>query len=189
MTEIFSWLDSILSSIPGRLGRGLRYLYWSKKLKDCSTQLSIGQHVEISGSRNISVGSEIYIVDNAVIRSVDGILNIGSRFALNGGARLVADCGEIHIGNDVMVGPNTVIRASNHKFERTDIPIWDQGQTGGTIEIGDDVWIGANAVILSNVNVGSHVVVAAGAVVTNDIPDFSIVGGVPAKLLRFRNGA
>lgn len=184
--ELIIWMDCFLSAVPGKIGRGMRSLYWRKRFKTCHDKISIGQYVEISGAKNISVGSEIYIVDRAIIRSIEGALTIGSRFALNGGARLVADCGEINIGNDVMIGPNVVVRASNHCSDRTDITIWEQGQTGGRIVIGDDVWIGANAVLLSQVTIGSHVIIAAGAVVTKDVPDFAVVAGVPAKILRYR---
>jgi len=85
-----------------------------------------------------------------------------------------------------MVGPNVVIRASNHGAERIDVPMWDQGHTGGRIVIGDDVWIGANAVIVPNVTIGSHVVIAAGAVVTRDVPDYAVVAGVPARVIADR---
>jgi len=90
------------------------------------------------------------------------------------------------IGSSVMVGPNVTIRASNHHTDDPDRPMLDQGQTGGRIVIGDDVWIGANAVIVPNVTVGSHVIVAAGAVVTRDVPDYAVVAGVPARVIADR---
>ena len=74
-------------------------------------------------------------------------------------------------------------KISNHRIEDPDRTMWDQGQTGGRIVIGDDVWIGASAVIVPNVTVGSHVVIAAGAVVTRDVPDYAIVAGVPARVI------
>ena len=111
---------------------------------------------------------------------------MGSRITINGNARVVADFGIIEIGSGIMIGPNVVIRASNHGTVRPDIPIWEQGQTGGRIVVGDDVWIGANAVIVAGVTVGSHVVVAAGAVVTRDVPDYAVVAGVPAKVIADR---
>jgi galactoside O-acetyltransferase len=91
--------------------------------------------------------------------------------------------GRIVIGNDVMIGPNAVLRASNHGAERIDVPMWNQPHTGGTIEIGDDVWIGANVVVVPNVKIGSHAIVAAGAVVTRDVPDYALAAGVPARVI------
>lgn len=95
--------------------------------------------------------------------------------------------GNVHIGSYVIMGPDVKIYSRNHRFDRLDIPIRDQGKNYFETYIGNDVWIGANVVITAGCRIGNHVVVAAGAVVTRDIPDFAIVGGVPAKVLRFRN--
>jgi galactoside O-acetyltransferase len=80
----------------------------------------------------------------------------------------------------VLIGPNTVIRASNHNYNRVDIPIRDQGHSGGKIVIEDDVWIGSNAVITPDVVIGKGAIVGAGAVVVHDVSPYDIVGGVPA---------
>lgn len=93
----------------------------------------------------------------------------------------------VHLGSNVIMGPDVKIYSRNHRFDRLDIPIKDQGKNYFETHIGNDVWIGANVVITAGCRIGNHVVVAAGAVVTRDIPDFAIVGGVPAKVLRFRN--
>jgi galactoside O-acetyltransferase len=87
------------------------------------------------------------------------------------------------IGADCLIGQNTVLRASDHEYKAIDVPIINQGRTGGKIVVEDDVWIGANVVVTRNVCIGAHSVVAAGAVVTKDIEPYSIVGGVPAKLI------
>ncbi len=94
--------------------------------------------------------------------------------------------GFIEIGNRVMMGPRVNLLAENHNFERTDIPIKDQGVTRSFITIGDDCWLGAGCTILAGVTIGQGSVVAAGAVVTRDVPPFSVVGGVPARILKSR---
>lgn len=186
--ESRAWVEAFLRILPGATGRFLRKQYYRLRLQQTGSQISIGTGVEIVSPRNISLGNEIYMVDGAILRACDGRLVIGDRFAVNGNARIVADCGgEIIIGNEVMIGPNVVIRASNHGHERHDVSIWEQGQTGGKIIIGDDVWIAANAVILPGVTIGSHSIVAAGAVVTKDVAAYSIVAGVPAKSIAKRN--
>ncbi len=78
------------------------------------------------------------------------------------------------------------MRSSNHVFLYKTKPIRLQGCAGGSIVIGDDVWIGTNVVITTNVVIGTHSVIAAGAVVTKDVAPNSVVGGVPAKLIKYR---
>lgn len=95
--------------------------------------------------------------------------------------------GNVHIGSNVIMGPDVKIYARNHKFERLDIPIQEQGKHYLKTKIGNDVWIAANSIITAGVTVGNHVIIAAGSVVTKDIPDYAIVGGVPAKIIKFRN--
>ena len=92
--------------------------------------------------------------------------------------------GPVCIGNHVNLAQGITVTALNHNFEDTAMKIDEQGITTKPVVIGDDVWIGANAVILPGVNIGRHCVVAAGAVVTKDIPDNTLVGGVPAKIMK-----
>lgn len=91
------------------------------------------------------------------------------------------------LGDNVIMGPDVKIYARNHKFEDLEVPIQYQGKHYLRTEIGNDVWIGANAIITAGVKVGNHVVIAAGSVVTKEIPDFAVIGGVPAKIIKYRN--
>lgn len=93
----------------------------------------------------------------------------------------------VHLGSHVIMGPDVKIYSRNHKFDRLDIPIQDQGKDYLETWIGDDVWIGANVIITAGCKVGSHSIIAAGSVVTKDVPDYGIVGGVPAKIIKHRN--
>ena len=92
--------------------------------------------------------------------------------------------GPVCIGNNVNLAQGITVTALNHNFEDTTKRIDEQGISTKPVMIGDDVWIGANAVILPGVTIGQHVVVAAGAVVTKDVPDYSVVAGVPAKVIK-----
>lgn len=91
------------------------------------------------------------------------------------------------IGKNVIMGPDVKIYTRNHKFYRLDEPIQYQGQTEESVHIGNDVWLGANTIILPGVTIGDHSILAAGSIVTKDIPPFAIVGGVPAKVIKYRN--
>lgn len=96
--------------------------------------------------------------------------------------------GPVTIGTDVMMGPEVIIYTSAHKHDRIDITMIEQRYDAPKpVTIGNDVWIGRRAMIMPGVNIGNGVVIAAGAVVTKDVPDYAIVGGVPAKVLKYRN--
>ncbi len=92
--------------------------------------------------------------------------------------------GPVCIGSHVNLAQGITVSALNHNFVDSSKRIDEQGISTKPVVIGDDVWIGANAVILPGVTIGKHCVVAAGAVVTKDVPDNSLVGGVPAKILK-----
>lgn len=126
-------------------------------------------------------GKDVNIEKNA---GFNPELEIGDRSGVGVNCRL---SGHIVIGNDVMMGPNCIMRTYSHAHDRIDIPMNQQGfEPEQVMHIGDDVWIGTNVIILPGANVGSHCIIAAGAVVTKDVPDYAIVGGVPAKVLRYR---
>jgi len=141
----------------------------------------------ITGGKNISIGDNFLLMNRSRLYGHDGRLEIGDRVAVNENVTIAAsDDGLIRIGSDVLIGPNVVIRASNHVFKSKDKPINQQGHTGGKITIEDDVWIGSNVVILPDVTIGAHSVVAAGAVVTHAVEPWTVVGGVPARVISKR---
>ena len=94
--------------------------------------------------------------------------------------------GSIVIGDNVLIGPNVVLRSSDHSFGNLEENINKQGMTDGNILIKDNVWIGSNCVILQNCIIGEGSIVAAGSVVTKDVLPFSVVGGIPAKIIKKR---
>ncbi|MBI5618389.1 MAG: acyltransferase [Gammaproteobacteria bacterium] len=94
--------------------------------------------------------------------------------------------GRVRLGSDVRIGAHACLLGFDHRHEDTRLPMWRQGLTSAGIEIGDDVWIGSGAIVRDGVRVGSHAVLAAGAVVTRDVPDYAIVAGNPARVLRDR---
>ena len=97
--------------------------------------------------------------------------------------------GCVHIGKNVMMGPHCTFYSRNHSFDRIDIPMCEQGyQEEKSITIGDDVWIGGHVIVLPGIHVGKGAILGAGAVVTKDVPEYAIVGGNPAKVIKSRNG-
>jgi len=92
------------------------------------------------------------------------------------------------IGNYVLIAQRVAILSVTHHFDSVIVPIRLQGSTKSSpVIIADDVWIGRNAIIMPGLIIGKGAVVAAGAVVTKDVPPYAIVGGVPAKIIKFRN--
>ena len=95
--------------------------------------------------------------------------------------------GKTLIGDNVMMGPNVCIFTANHLFDRIDIPMNMQGiSKERPVVIEDDVWIGANTTILPGVKISKGAIIGAGAVVTKNVPEYAIVGGNPAKVLKYR---
>lgn len=131
-----------------------------------------------------SVGKSLLIYPNVYI-VFSNRLRIGQRVAINVGTYVDAG-GEIEIGDYVMIGPHCVISSREHSIELTGVPMCHQPVRYGKIEIGNDVWIGANVSIRGGVRIGDGSVIAAGAVVVGNVPPNAIVGGVPAKVLRYR---
>lgn len=108
-------------------------------------------------------------------------IHVGDTFLANYNVTIL-DIGPVNIGNDVMIGPGTLITTVNHPLS----PKGCRNHLGimRPVTIGSDVWIGGNATILPGVTIGNNVVIAAGAVVTKDIPDNCVAGGVPARIIK-----
>jgi len=112
-------------------------------------------------------------------------MEVGSRVTINEWVYISA-YGSLVIGNNVLIGHRVSILTSEHNFMSKEKIIRTQGIKPGAVKIGNDVWIGANATILSGLTIGDGAVIAAGAVVTRDVSPYSVVGGVPAKIITER---
>ena len=139
--------------------------------------------------RLTQLGVNVTLGRNSFLRAHRGWIEMGNNTGINSNTTVgAADGGQITIGNDVIIAQNVVLRASDHKSGSAEVPIKQQGHTGGAIVVEDGVWIAANVVVTRDVRIGAHSIVAAGAVVTKDVEPWSVVGGVPAVLIRKRTG-
>jgi len=186
--ELKDWIEFFIRNIPGGTGFFLRSHYFKMRLDKSFLNNRFETGLRIEFPKNIIIGSNSFFgLDCKIYASEFSQIKIGSNITFNSNVMINArGKGKIIIGNNVLIGPNAVLRSNNHSFKNTNKPITEQGMTEGTIFVEDDVWISSNSVILPNCRIGKGAIIAAGAVVTNDVPSYSIVGGVPAKVISKR---
>lgn len=137
-------------------------------------QAKIGKNSKVHGTVIMRQGYNIEIGEGCLINH-NNVLQAGKVDA------------KIKIGNYVHTGANVMIIAFNHAFDTRSIPTIKQDYYDADVVIDDDVWIGGGAIILAGVHIGKGAIIAAGAVVNKDVPEYAIVGGIPAKVLRYRD--
>lgn len=139
------------------------------------------------GRKIATIGESSNVHATVILRQAKNIV-IGEHCLINHNNVLQAGKGDakIKIGNYVHTGPNVMMFAYNHGTYSTEIPTKEQDYFDADIVIGDDVWIGAGSIILAGSRIGKGAIVAAGAVVNKEVPEYAIVGGVPAKVLKMR---
>jgi acetyltransferase-like isoleucine patch superfamily enzyme len=133
-----------------------------------------------------NIGDYSTVEDFATINNGVGAVNIGNNSRIGIGNVII---GPVNIGHNVILAQNIVMSGLNHVYTDVQIPISEQPVTTATITVEDDCWIGANAVLTAGVTIGKHSVVAGGAVVTKDIPPFSVAVGNPARVIKQYNPA
>lgn len=165
----------------------------SKKHIECGSGLTIEDNCFINAlcKNGVHIGDNFSLGRNSVIECTGVIRDLGDELVIGDDVGIAANAfisvrGKVSIGSSTIFGPGVKLFSENHIFSDRDTPIFLQGASKKGISIGEDCWIGADAVILDGVTIGKGCVVAAGAVVTKDVPDYSIVGGIPAKIISNR---
>ncbi|MFG0247637.1 MAG: acyltransferase [Phycisphaeraceae bacterium JB051] len=133
----------------------------------------------------ITMGKYADIRAHAILMPAGGFIEIGEGTSV-GIQNVLHGGGGIRIGDHVLMGPQVRIISENHKFDDVEELICHQGLDKQTVTIASDVWMGCNVTILAGVTVGRGAVIAAGAVVTKPVPEFAVVAGVPAKVIKYR---
>ncbi|MGE3063049.1 MAG: acyltransferase [bacterium] len=136
-------------------------------------------------SDSLIIGHNCDIHSFTEIRASKGYIKIGDNCSLNNYGMIVST-GPIIIGNSVRIGPHSLIISSNHIYENPELTVLEQGTRGTGIVIEDDVWIGGGVKVLDGVKIGKGSIIAASAVVTRDIPEYSVAAGIPAKVIKKR---
>lgn len=164
-----------LGILPGRLGVIIRRFSY-RLLGACfGSGLKAECGVVFDALSNIEIGNGVSIGKNGFLSAAGGKLKIGNQVCINFNSCLDASPhGEIVIGNDVLIAQNVVLRTCSHEFTDHSKLIRQQGHRTGRIVVEDNVWIGANVVVAGHVRIGTGAVIGAGAVVTNDVPPYSV---------------
>ena len=199
---LFGW-------VPTPVGLALRGLFY-RLILHMDGMAAIEKNVRLRFANHIRLGHGVYLDENSYLHATPGGIELGretivmygavlhvynfremphsgikiGRNSLVGEYSVIRGQGGITIGDRVYTSPFTQIIAVNHIFDDPDRSFVDQGITAEGIVVEDDVWLGAGAIITDGVRVGKGAVVAAGAVVTRDVPPHTVVGGVPARILK-----
>ncbi|MFA5650343.1 MAG: acyltransferase [Proteiniphilum sp.] len=158
--------------------RCLQFLYTRKGRKSVIYR---SVRKDIVPFNSFVMGDYSVIEDWAIINNSVGDIVVGNYTRVGAGNTII---GPVTIGDKVNLAQNVVVSGLNHNFGDINQTIVEQGVNTKEIVIHDDVWIGANSVVLSGVTIGKHVVVGAGSVVTKNIPDFCVVVGNPARVIK-----
>jgi acetyltransferase-like isoleucine patch superfamily enzyme len=173
------------------LGRNCKIKY-KHKIKFGKT-IQIGDNVEINAlsKYGVSIGNNVSILKNTIIECTGVIRELGEGLTIGNDVGIAQNCfiqvrGKVVIENNVVIGPNVSIFSENHNFENPNLPVNVQGENRKGVKIESGVWIGSRSVILDGVTIGKNSIIAAGSVVNKNVLPYSIVGGVPAKLIKIR---
>ena len=148
------------------------------------SKIRMSARMDILPFNKFFIGDSSIIESRATINNGVGDVFIGDNTLIGIGCVVI---GPVRIGNNVLLAQNIVLSGLNHGYENVKMSIRDHETSTSLIEIGDDSWIGANAVITAGVKMGKHSIVAAGSVVTKDVPEYTIVAGTPAKPIKAYN--
>lgn len=202
-------LQLLVGWLPTLLGIGVRGILY-RLILHMDGWAAIESRVRLRFASRIRLGHGAYLDEGVYIHACPGGVSIGERTLVMHGAVLhvynfrqlphagirigcdgliseytvIRGQGGVTIGDRVYTSPMTQIVAVNHVFDDPDRPFIEQGITAQGIVIEDDVWLGASVVVTDGVRIGRGAVVAAGAVVTNDVPPHTVVAGVPARIIR-----
>jgi acetyltransferase-like isoleucine patch superfamily enzyme len=207
---LFEFVNSF-TWVPGALGLVLRRCLYPLLLGSVGRNVVFGQGVVLRHPHKIRLGDDV-TVDDLVLLDAKGTTNrgitVGTGVFLGRGTILSCKDGDITLGDHVNIGFHseifsgssvtvgrhglfaayTYLVGGGHEFDATERAVLEQPRTSKGIALGDNVWLGAGATVLDGVTIGKDVVVGAGAVVTEDLPDGVVAAGLPARVIRRRDG-
>lgn len=175
----------------------LSYIYeglkWKCKISKLGKNPRIGKHLKVVNPQYLTIGNNVQILDNVTLTMIPLNDHHKPSLVIKDGVRIQKWC-DIGCGNNIIInencniGPYVHIVDRDHIYEDPLIPVKKQGNySKGAVIIKEGTWVGFRAQILSNVTIGKHCVIAAGSVVTKDVPDYCVVAGNPARIVKSYN--
>jgi len=197
---------------PGALGLWLRRQFYRYLLRECGSGLIVGVNVtlrspgRISLGRNvvlsdgctldakgregdgIIIGDGVFIGQGTIVTMADGTIEIAEQANIGSYCR-IGTLGHTRIGRKTLLAAYCYVLGGGHESSRTDVAIIDQpNTTRGGAQVGDGCWLGARVTVMDGVQIGKETIVGAHAVVTRDLPDFAVAVGIPARVVKMRDG-
>lgn len=202
---IVSWCGLV----PGALGLFLRSKLYPFVLGRVGRNVTFGTHVVLRHPHKIAIGHDVIIddlccldakgTDNRGIELGDGVfIGRNSILSCKNGDIVIDDhanigfnteifsASRVRVGKRVLIAAYTYLVGGDHLFDRTDVPVLDQGRTAAGIEVDDNAWLGAHVVVTDGSRIGRDAIIGAGAVVVGEIAEYRIAAGIPARVIRDR---
>lgn len=199
-------------SVPGALGLVLRKVLYPRLLAACGRNVVFGQNVVLrhpgkihigdnvviddnclldakgDGNRGIRIGSGVFVGRNTILSCKNGDIDLGDRTNIGFNCE-VFSASHVTLGADSLLAAYCYIVGGDHDFSDTSKAVLAQGRVSKGVAIGEGVWMGSGAKVLDGVVVGRHAIIGAQAVVREDVPDYGVAVGVPAKVIAVRTPA
>lgn len=196
IVKVFSLIRGFLFINIPKFEKGFFFLGYRSVISGRSkiyfnSSVNIGNNVKISaiGSKYFRFGKNFSIRDFSIIDSFGSMKNASGYLEVGNNVGISEQCylglrGNLIIGNDVIIGPGVKIFTENHSMKLCNLPFRLQEEIRNDVYIGNNVWIGSGVIILPGVSIADNSVVAAGCVVTTDVAEHTIVGGIPSKVIK-----
>src|SRR6476661_2264273 len=131
------------------------------------------------------IGTGVFVGRNTILSCKNGDIIIEDRANIGFNCEIFS-ASRVRVGKDILIAAYTYLVGGDHLYDRTDIPVLQQGRTAKGIDVGDGTWLGTHVVVTDGSTIGRDAIIGAGAVVVGEIPEFSIATGIPAKVTRNR---
>lgn len=139
-------------------------------------------------NQGIVIGNGVFIGRNTILSCKNGDIIVGDEANLGFNCEIFS-ASRVRVGRKILMAAYTYLVGGDHLYDRTDIPVLEQGRTARGIDVGDGVWLGTHVVVTDGSTVGRDAIIGAGAVVVGEIPEYAIAAGIPARVMRDRRAS